>query len=338
MTTSVNEQNYQLLYDRVMAAFASKSTPVEWSQPKIKKGANAHIASVIFSDFHVGEKVIPAEVYNLNNYNLDVAENRIENLGRITNSLCFEKSNIKIDGLIINMLGDMISGDIHDELRETNELSPIDCVLWLKNRLISLINYLLDKFKKVHINFVCGNHGKDKPGKPPSKRYVHKNWDYLLYMLLADHFHGKHEGFSFSFNESNEIIHTVHNINYLCVHGDQLGVKGGDGIIGSMGVITRGAMKTIQTYQRQHIDVDCVLMGHWHELRFSSLSDNFIGNGSLIGYNEWAKTNKYRPAPAMQALWLTHPEHGIITNWPILLQDNFTLQISKLRNKGKRHV
>jgi hypothetical protein len=45
------------------------------------------------------------------------------------------RKGIKIDTLVFAILGDMISGYIHDELVESNHLSPTQAVLFAQNLL-----------------------------------------------------------------------------------------------------------------------------------------------------------------------------------------------------------
>ena len=42
-----------------------------------------------------------------------------------------------------------------------------------------------------------------------------------------------------------------------------------------------------------------------------------IVNGSLKGYDEYAYNNNFGFEPPQQALWLTHPKHGITFRMPV---------------------
>ena len=54
--------------------------------------------------------------------------------------------------------GDMVSGDIHDELRETNEVGPVEAAERFPALLVGHLKGLADKFGNVHVKGVAGNH------------------------------------------------------------------------------------------------------------------------------------------------------------------------------------
>jgi hypothetical protein len=59
-------------------------------------------------------------------------------------------------------------------------------------------------------------------------------------------------------------------------------------------------------------------MGHWHQCLHLG---RVIVNGSLVGYNEYAYQGNFPFEAPKQALWLTHPEHGITFSMPIRVED-----------------
>ena len=61
---------------------------------------------------------------------------------------------------------------------------------------------------------------------------------------------------------------------------------------------------------------DTLICGHWHQLM--QLPD-LIVNGSLKGYDEYAFQNNFEWEAPAQALWITHPEHGITFQMPVYL-------------------
>ena len=63
---------------------------------------------------------------------------------------------------------------------------------------------------------------------------------------------------------------------------------------------------------------DVALMGHYHQ--YTHLS-KVIVNGSLKGYCEWARSMRFSYENARQALWITHPEHGVTIATAVLAQD-----------------
>jgi hypothetical protein len=109
----------------------------------------------------------------------------------------------------------------------------------------------------------------------------------------------------------------------LVTHGDTLGVKGGDGMIGAIGPIMRGAMKVGKAEAQIGRDFDTLVIGHWHQ--YLSMR-GIIVNNCLKGYDEFAKLVLRAPAtPASQALWFVHKKWGINTQMEVYVQDPFNL-------------
>lgn len=118
---------------------------------------------ILCSDWHVGEVVNKAEIYGVNKYDLEIMEKRAKTLIETTINLLKHNSQIKKNypGIVMCLMGDMISGDIHDELRETNEMQSIPTLLHLSNILIGCIDILIKEFGNVLIPCVTGNHGRN---------------------------------------------------------------------------------------------------------------------------------------------------------------------------------
>ena len=209
--------------------------------------------------------------------------------------------------------GDMISGNIHDELTATNELNSMPCVLDLYGALIGAINRMADTFGKVFLPCVTGNHGRDTK-KIWSKDRHHTSFDWLLYQFLAKHF-ADDKRISFYIPDSSDGLYRIFNTRYLITHGDQF--RGGDSIIGPLGPLTRGNQKKQSRNQAVNMEYDVMECGHWHQ--YIHL-ERLIVNGSLKGYDEYAYQGNFGFEPPRQALYLTHPKYGITYRMPVLCE------------------
>jgi len=118
---------------------------------------------------------------------------------------------------------------------------------------------------------------------------------------------------------SNEVYYRIHNQRYLAMHGDMLGVKGGDGIIGAIGPIMRGEIKTRGQATSTGRDYDILLIGHWHQALW--LPRAIVAN-TLKGFDEYAK-NALRAPPSepSQPLWFVHPKRGITSRWDVKVEE-----------------
>ena len=77
--------------------------------------------------------------------------------------------------------------------------------------------------------------------------------------------------------------------------------------------------KPSEHVQRTQIDMeyDTMILGHWHQL---IQLERLIVNGSLKGYDEYAYANNFGFEPPRQALWITHPEHGLTFSMPVYVE------------------
>ena len=122
-------------------------------------------AVVLASDWHVEEPVEPEAVAYRNEYNLEIADQRVKRFfeGVIWNIEHNRASKrLLIRNLVLWLGGDLMSGYIHPELVESNLLSPTETVRWLIPRLRDGIYTLLKVLDLDHIEIPCshGNHGR----------------------------------------------------------------------------------------------------------------------------------------------------------------------------------
>lgn len=208
------------------------SEPPQWVAPKKVEGAKDRaIITAMLSDTHFDEVVYPEQVNYVNAYNREIAEKRLrkffENLIRMSRDFI---NGIEIEGLVLAMLGDMVSGNIHEELRETNEDTITNTTLHYSDLIIAGIEMLLDHFDKVFVPCVVGNHGRlDK--KPRAKHRASESFDYLMYHMIARHFRNSPE-VTFGISTGSDFRYTIYNTRYQLTHGDQF--KGGSGIAGML--------------------------------------------------------------------------------------------------------
>jgi hypothetical protein len=158
-----------------------------------------------------------------------------------------------------------------------------------------------------------------------SKTYIAGGWpshntshEGNIYCSLERHFR-RDARIKFLIPGETDAYFKVYNHRFLLTHGDSLGVKGGDGIIGAIGPITRGSLKVARSEAQIGRDFDTIVMGHWHQMLWLP---GGIVNGALKGYDEYARLAMRAPySRPSQALWFVHPEHGITARWEILLDE-----------------
>ena len=273
------------------------------------------IPTLFASDFHWGETVNPHEIQNVNSYNITIARERCQNLfNRFVDTYKNKIKGVDYPGCVLVLGGDMLSGNIHEELRESNDDDLLPCIVSLTEELCSGIKHLKSVFNKVAIFCVTGNHGRSTH-KMRFKRRAYTNFDWLTYTMCEKHFM-EDKDIVFNIPTGPDCIYQIYNTRYLLTHGDTLG-KGGDGMIGMLGPVTRGDVKRRTRQVLMHEPYDVMICGHFHQL---AMLRSRIVNGSLKGYDEYAHGLALAPEPPMQASWITHPRNGITMQIPIMCE------------------
>lgn len=269
------------------------------------------VPTIQLSDFHWGEIVKPEQVGGINAYNMATARKRLAHV--IHGAIKLAKilsPDMNYPGIVAPLLGDMISGNIHDELMATNELNTMPTVLDLYRNLVPAITLLADTFGKVFLPCVGGNHGRDTH-KTWAKDRNHTSFDWLLYQFLAVHFENDAR-VTFYIPDGSDALYRVYGVRYLGTHGDQF--KSSDSIIGPIGPVTRGAQKKLARNSSVDQAFDIMIFGHWHQRIISS---QLRGNGTTKGVDEYAYQGNFKYEPPSQNFWVTHPDHGVTFDAPL---------------------
>lgn len=277
----------------------------EWVTDTSEKKHHVGQPSLLLSDLHFDEVVELENIQGINEYNRKIA---VQRLGKVIdgtvdvakNYIC----NIDYEGFVLMLGGDILTGDIHEELAKTNEAPVADSVVFWVGQLASAIAHIADEFGRVFIPCVRGNH--DRYGKKKqSKQQSQEAFTWIIYHWLQDHF-ADDDRVEFAISPSADYHFQVYDTKFLLTHGDQF--KGGSGIAGIFSPIMRGAHKKQQRNASLEMPFDHILMGHFHQLIFGN---ELVVNGSLKGYDEYAYDNNFAYEKARQAFWINTPEHGI---------------------------
>jgi predicted phosphodiesterase len=318
-----HDLNAEQVREQIIGISGQSPEPPDWTVNTAAAHGMAGVPVTIWSDWHWGEVVRPEEVGGVNAFDMEIARARARRLVERTVDICFSHTvGPEYPGIVICLGGDMISGDIHDELRESNEMHTAPTLVDLQGVLIWALTEMADRFGKVFVPCVVGNHGR-MTAKPRAKGRVHTSFEWLMYVNLCAHFRDDERVTFFIPNETDAHFR-VNGTRYMLTHGDSLGVKGGDGIIGSLGPIMRGGLKTSSSEAQIGRELDVIIMGHWHQYLMLPES-GVIVNGALKGYDEYARLYlRAKHQPPIQALWFDHPKRGITSRWPVLLEDRQT--------------
>lgn len=253
------------------------------------------------SDFQVGEVIREEDTRGYNAFNLDIFRKRYRRLIEATIGIV-KRHHGDADHIVYLRGGDSISGSIHPELADTDEVAPpMQCVALLQEE-IAGIKSLAEAFGRVTVVSIPGNH--DRIGiKPRAKTYSDHSYETLIQFALEAAFKND-DRVTFITDKSGDVLFKVHATSFLLTHGDRIGsnASGPNGII-------NGAKKVHAAYAREGFNVDYVLGGHFHTPVFT---DGVLFNGCLPGYSEYARTRmRVAPSPPSQTLFFVHEDHGI---------------------------
>jgi predicted phosphodiesterase len=297
----------------IVAQYSGRALkPPRWTTARTKKDDKTATLVSILSDCHFDEMVNPSEVGGRNAYSREIAELRLARYFTQVVRLSRDYlAGMTYDGIVLMLGGDLISGDIHEELSQTNEAQTLDTVLHWSEQIAAGVSSLADEFGRVHVPVVVGNHGR-RTRKPTAKGRARDNYDWLIGQLLARHFHTDPR-VTFDIPDGTDTLVHVHDFRILLTHGDQ--VSGGGGI----GGIYPPVMRMVAKKRTRH-QFNTICIGHWHQLLMSPNS-GLIVNGSLKGEDEYASIGNFTPEPAQQALFTVAPGRGVTFSAPVLVED-----------------
>lgn len=281
-------------------------------KPRYGHHTSVATALFMFSDFHVEEKVVAAAVNYLNEYNPDIARKRIINaFERGLRLVEIQRHGVKIEDLVLALLGDIISGYIHPELQETNFMSPIKAIWFAQELIVTGINYLLKngKFKKILIPCSVGNHGRSTEKRRVSNE-VDTSFEWLLYKNLEREFKNE-ERIQFQIADGYHNYVNVYGLDIRLHHGQSIKYNGG-----ISGIFT-SAFKAIDNWNTA---MKCYLdaFGHHHTSYDGGI---FLSNGSVIGYNPFAISIKAKYEPPSQTFALIDNKRGVTFRSRIFVAD-----------------
>jgi len=267
--------------------------PLVYSYTPFSKDTES-IAVVLASDWHIEENVKAETVDGFNAYSLAIAHQRAEQFFKTTVRLVeIEGAFSKIDTLVLALLGDFISGNIHEALLEINELEPINASIEAENILIGGIQYILDN-SKLNLIIPCtvGNHSRI------TKR-VHiateqgNSLETIIYHHIKNHFKNNPR-VKVIISQSYLLYISLWDYNICFQHGHAVNYGGG------VGGITIPLKKAVAQWQKKR-RVNLYCLGHWHQM--IDIGEAIV-NGSMIGYSSYVQFIKADPERPKQVFFV----------------------------------
>lgn len=303
---SINKKLIKELEDlegRLSVAVDLKKTK-RVKRPKIRatgKNQSAQAVPVMLaSDWHVGETVDPGTVNGKNEYTPEVASVRAEKFFIAAAWMINNLSGWDMKTGVLWIGGDIITGYIHEELVESNSMSPTEEILFARDLFIRGIDYLLEQTSLTRLIVPCsfGNHGRTTPKRRIQTGYAN-SYEWLLYKILEGYYENDSR-VEFIVATGSHVYVEVYDKVIRFHHGDDVKFNGG-----SSGLLVP-LSKAIDGWD-DVTPADYTCIGHYHQAKDFG---NAVVNGSLIGYNAFALSVRAKYEPPQQQFFIIDKKYG----------------------------
>ncbi len=270
------------------------------------KDAGEEEAALLFSDTHASEVVKAEQTLGMNVYGWD---EMLERMARLQASMLSHLGHFSspVRTLHLWCLGDMLSGDVHDELTATNDRPGAQAAVDFGHELARFIEELVPHFERIKVAGVPGNH--PRASKKPSAKDAHNNGDWIAYKVAETRLAG-YPSVSCNFPHAAYATVTVADRwRVLLMHGD--------GIRSSMpGVPWGGVVRRVTTLEQQFSaakqPIDYVCLGHFHTANaLDGVGVEVFLNGSVKGLDEYSLKQFGSGRRPAQRLLTFHPKRGV---------------------------
>lgn len=288
-----------------------------------KKGTPPAATYVMLaSDWHWGERVRPENVGGRNEYSPEIAEERATQFWK-SNLIMLNAARAAwtIDQGLLWLGGDLMTGAIHEEYLEENFLSPVEEALAIFDHLKGAIPHFLNESGLESLLIVTsnGNHGRTGL-RIKISTYAKNSYEWLLYQMLARYFENDSR-IKFQIGTGYNNLVDLYGFRIQFHHGDAVGYGGG---IGGLAIpvnkrIGRAAQSVPIRWEGTNKGaVHLNVFGHFHQLQYPK---GFIGNGSLIGWNDFAERIGCSYEDPQQCSFVVDNRFKVVSNWNPIIVD-----------------
>lgn len=284
---------------------SAPAVPPVIKTPSARPKSGKRIATPVFlwSDWHFGETVTPEESLGENRYDLDVADVRASKL--FDNCLWLRADMARTqscDDTLLVIDGDMFSGDIHDELRETNAAGGLRAQAdrCLGALITGVRAMAADTPGVLHVVCIGGNHGRLTKKQQIKNGTAHSAEHIGVYdplRRIVGEAHGKTQ-IAWHIPPAERHIIEVHGWRVSTQHGTMIRSQGGIG----------GTLVPMTRWVTRAADADLYLFGHFHE---ADAYGKVIKNGSLIGESAYTKWLGVESRPPEQVAFVLDVDRGV---------------------------
>lgn len=280
-----------------------------------RKVSSSCAAVAHVTDGHCGEQQFADEIEGFGEFNYKICRSRqLAFVARVNRWILMHRPVYTVDELHVVVTGDLISGDIHDELSRTNEFPvPVQCKK-AAEILASQVALWSPNFERVVVHFLVADNHSRLTRKPQSKEEGMNSFNYVV-GHMAELYCSKHDNVEFNIYPVHERVIHISTRQYLISHGHA--VRGWMGIpwysiVRKLGKEATARMQIIMEEvqkaqeKARRIGFNKYVFGHWHVPINYPL---FSCGGSVGGTNAHDHTDGRHANPS-QSAWIVHPKYG----------------------------
>jgi predicted phosphodiesterase/DNA-binding transcriptional MerR regulator len=275
---------------------------------------NDHEMVLVISDAHYPEVVNPEEALGIS-YGPDIVRKRMNYLlDRTLRLKELHENNFGIGKITVAVLGDMLSGNIHEELEITNAM-PMGEALTDMTYMLYDIALELSKTTEVEVVVMPGNH--PRMTKKPRNKQRYDNFEFIMGQFLKGL---ARDNFTVTVPKDIIYAHKVFDWRIGMTHGD------GSKAASFAGIPFYGIKQRVNATQSMlsNLDLsrlDMLMMGHYHQMLSWTEGDCHIFiNGAIKGGDEYSITTRSSASRAVQGLLTFHKKRGWINTERIELE------------------
>ena len=270
--------------------------------PSSRPKSGKRIATPVFlwSDWHFGETVTLEETLGKNAYDLDEADRRASKC--IDNCLWLRADMARTqscDDTVLCINGDMVSGDIHDELRETNDGGLRDQCDRCVGALLPGVRAMAKATPGIlHVICIGGNHGRLTHKQQIKNGSQHSVEHIGVYDPLRRQLGDMGGKIAWHIPPAERFIIDVHGYRVSQQHGTMIRSAGGIG----------GVLVPMTRWVTRDNAADLYLFGHFHE---ADAYGKVVKNGALIGSSAYTAWLGIEDRPPEQVAFVLDADRGV---------------------------
>lgn len=281
-----------------------KPFKIEYRTPRKRAIVDSPISCVLHNtDWHMGAVQQPDEIEGFSEFSPEILEKRIGYLDdKVLRWVEVLRSGYIIPELVILSTGDMISGDIHEELKITNAFpSPVQ-VVRAAELFAKQVAFFAPHFETVRVEWISEDNHSRLTRKPQASEAGLNSLNYLVGYIARSRLEA-HRNVTFNIYPMFQSTISVQTRRYLLTHGHM----GGTWLGYPYYVAERKAGKeALKRMRHNRGKFDKIIMGHWH----SSMRHEVYWIGPSVQGTTTYDHQAGRDGGPAQAAWMVHPKYG----------------------------